>query len=293
MDVKDLVNLEQINIKDIPDINEKWIEDYIASDPKVLRLGDLELKTKQKIQPNAGRLDILLQDPENDLRYEVEIQLGKTDASHIIRTIEYWDIERKRYPQYDHCAVIIAEDITSRFFNIVQLFNGFIPLIAIQMKAYKIDGKFTIIFTKILDKIEYGDDDDEGDTPAAADINYWIKKSSKESVEMALSICDIVNEIESGFSLIYNKCAVFLSKNGTMNKFAIMFPKKSFLRIDYVLDKNEEIDTIIEKNEFDDSLGYNVKSGRYRIKITKKELSNKKEIIKLLLEKAYKEYNGL
>ena len=30
---------------------------------------------------------------------------------------EYWDIERRRYPQYDHCAVLIAEDITSRFLN--------------------------------------------------------------------------------------------------------------------------------------------------------------------------------
>lgn len=42
----------------------------------------------------------------------------------MIRTIEYWDIERKRYPQYEHCAVIIAEDITSRFLNVIQLFNG-------------------------------------------------------------------------------------------------------------------------------------------------------------------------
>ena len=38
-----------------------------------------------------------------------------TDESHIIRTIEYWDIERKRYRQYDHTAVIVAEDITSGF----------------------------------------------------------------------------------------------------------------------------------------------------------------------------------
>ncbi len=39
----------------------------------------------------AGRLDLLLQDA-NQRRYEVEIQLGATDESHIIRTIEYWDI---------------------------------------------------------------------------------------------------------------------------------------------------------------------------------------------------------
>ncbi len=60
----------------------------------------------------------------------MEIQLGKTDESHIIRTIEYWDIERKRYPQYDHVAVIVAEDITSRFLSVIGLFNGAIPLVA-------------------------------------------------------------------------------------------------------------------------------------------------------------------
>ena len=44
-------------------------------------------------------------------RYEVEIQLGATDESHLIRTIEYWDIERRCYPQYEHVAVIAAEDV--------------------------------------------------------------------------------------------------------------------------------------------------------------------------------------
>jgi len=81
-------------------------------------------------------LDLLFQDVESTRRYEVEIQLGSTDEAHIIRTIEYWDVERKRYPQYDHTAVIIAEDITTRFLNVINLFNGAIPLVAIQMNAF-------------------------------------------------------------------------------------------------------------------------------------------------------------
>ena len=40
---------------------------------------------------------------------------------------------RKKYPQYEHIAVIIAEDITSRFLNVISLLNGNIPLIAIQL----------------------------------------------------------------------------------------------------------------------------------------------------------------
>jgi hypothetical protein len=34
-----------------------------------------------------------LQDPDTGRRFEVELQLGRTDETHLIRTIEYWDIE--------------------------------------------------------------------------------------------------------------------------------------------------------------------------------------------------------
>jgi len=44
----------------------------------------------------------------------------------------------KCYPQYDHVAVLIAEDITCRFLNIISLLDGFIPLIAIQLPAIQI-----------------------------------------------------------------------------------------------------------------------------------------------------------
>lgn len=129
------VKPEFISIKSHPQLSEAWVQDRIAEDPTILGLGDLVLKDKERIQPRAGRLDLLLQDLETNRRYEVEIQLGKTDETHVIRTIEYWDIERKRYPQYDHCAVIVAEEITARFLNVISLFNGTIPLVAIQMRA--------------------------------------------------------------------------------------------------------------------------------------------------------------
>src|SRR5205823_8111644 len=133
-----------------------WVQDRIAEDPSLLGLGDLVLKDKERRQPHAGRLDLLFQDAEEDRRYEVEIQLGKTDESHIIRTIEYWDIERKRYPQYEHCAVIVAENITGRFLNVLSLFNGNIPLIAIQMNALRVNDSLTISFTKVLDEVKRG-----------------------------------------------------------------------------------------------------------------------------------------
>jgi hypothetical protein len=142
------MKLDSISIKRSEELSEKWVQQRIADDPTLLGLGDLILKDKERIQPRAGRLDLLLQDPDTLKRYEVEIQLGATDESHIIRTIEYWDYEKKRYPQYEHTAVIIAEEITSRFLNVVQLFNGAIPLIALKMTAYKVGDQYALTFVK-------------------------------------------------------------------------------------------------------------------------------------------------
>jgi hypothetical protein len=109
---------EKLTLKTHPTLNEKWVQERIAEEPGIIGLGDVILKDKERIQPRAGRLDLLLQEADGNRRFEVEVQLGATDEAHIIRTIEYWDIERKRYPQYEHTAVIIAEDITSRFLNV-------------------------------------------------------------------------------------------------------------------------------------------------------------------------------
>ena len=95
-----------------------------VADTSLLGLGDFLVRDVERRQPRAGRLDSLLSEPQTATRYEVEIQLGPTDEAHIIRTIEYWDLERRRYPQYEHVAVIVAEDITSRFLNVISLFNG-------------------------------------------------------------------------------------------------------------------------------------------------------------------------
>jgi len=145
------VKFEKISLAKHPELNEKWIQNLIADDPSILGLGDLILKDKERLQPRAGRLDLLLQDPDSNRRFEVELQLGKTDESHIIRTIEYWDIERKRYPQYEHTAVIVAEDITSRFLNVITLFNGYIPLVAIQMNAVKVGDNISVVCSTVLD----------------------------------------------------------------------------------------------------------------------------------------------
>lgn len=155
------------------------MQERIADDPSLLGLGDLVLKDKQQSQPRAGRLDLLFQDAEANRRYEVKIQLGKTDESHIIRTIEYWDLERKRYPQYDHTAVIVAEEITSRFLNVIGLFNGHIPLVALQMKAYRVDSSISLTFATVLDEMRLGLVDEDEEVQEAADRGSGKKRQPR------------------------------------------------------------------------------------------------------------------
>ena len=206
---------ETISLKSHAELNEKWVQELIADDPKILGLGDLILRDKERVQRRAGRLDLLLQDSETNRRYEVEIQLGATDETHIIRTIEYWDIERKRYPQYDHCAVLIAENITSRFLNVVSLFNGTIPLIAIQMQALKIGSNVTLVFTTVMDEMVRGLVDEDEDADAApTDRAYWEERGTKATVNLADQLLEIARECDPSLDMKYNKFYIGLSKDG-------------------------------------------------------------------------------
>jgi hypothetical protein len=284
---------EQISLKDHPEITEKVIQDKIAEDPSILGLGDLLLKDKERNQPRAGRLDLLFQDTDNYKRYEVEIQLGKTDESHVIRTIEYWDIERKRYPQYDHCAVIIAEDITSRFLNVVSLFNGFIPLVAIQMKAFRFGDDIGLVFTKILDEMPLGlvDEDEEKDIqPIATTREFWIKKGFGDALPLADKLLEILNEIENSCQLKYTKINVRFIRNGQLIPYTrLRLRKQGHIVLILVVQKSEEIDALIENNDFDD-IGYTPKGTRYRIRISDEDFTNKREILKELILVAKKKY---
>ena len=157
--------------------NEFWLQDQICENPSALELGDLEVLAKERIQASGGRLDILLKAAEDDAMYEVEVMLGETDESHIIRTIEYWDNEKRKWPQRQHYAVIVAESITRRFFNVIQLLSHAIPIIAIQANIVEASTGRALFFAKVLDTYEELDD---GTSISNETCNeqFWQNKSS-------------------------------------------------------------------------------------------------------------------
>ena len=280
------VKFEKISIKNHPEFNEAWLQDRIAEDPSILGLGDLILKDKERLQPRAGRLDLLLQDPDSSRRYETEIQLGSTDESHIIRTIEYWDVERKRFPQYDHTAVIVAEDITSRFLNVISLFNGFIPLIAIQMNAMKYGEQIALVCTTVLDQMTLGLEE-EDEEKEVVDRSYWEKRGTKATVALADKLLEYINSFTPGIGLKYNKFYIGLAQEGRPNNFAIFRPQKSGIRIEVRVKRSDELESKIEEKGID-LMDY-TKWGRYRIRLSKSDVQENADFMTLLLKQSFEE----
>lgn len=281
------VKSQVISLKDHPELTEKWVQTKIAEDPSIIGLGELTLKDSERPQPSGGRLDLLLHDPDSNTRYEVELQLGKSDESHIIRTIEYWDYQRKKFPQYKHCAVLIAEDITSRFLNVVSLFNGNIPFIAIQMKAIKVEGVLTLFFTTIIDVLSLGTE--EEDEAEVVDRKYWENKGSKDSLKLADEILKIVEEVASGFSLKYNKHYIGLSIQGISKNFISMTPRKKAILLSAKLPQAEETQALLEQTDMD-IMSYDKQWNQYRVRLTEKDIQQSRPTLLQVIQKAYAAY---
>ncbi len=280
------IPLKPISIKNHPQLNERWLQDVIESDPGILGLGDVVVKDRERIHSGAGRLDLLLQDADGYGRYEVEIQLGATNESHIIRTLEYWDIERKRYPQYEHTAVIVAEEITSRFLNVISLFNGFIPLVALQVNAVEAQNGASLFFTKVLDTVQLGLLEEDEETTEKVDRAYWEKKGAPKTVKMADRILEIATEFEPNLTPSYNKHYIGFWLDNKAFNFANCRPQKNSLQLRVNLPQAQEINERIDEQSID-VLEYDKRASQYRLKLTEGEIKEKRDFLKELLKMAY------
>jgi hypothetical protein len=284
--VVDYQPAKTVSLKGHPSLSEKWLQEQIVADTGLLGLGDLFVKDVERRQPRAGRLDLLLSDPESATRYEVELQLGPTDETHIIRTIEYWDLERRRYPQYEHVAVIVAEDITSRFLNVISLFNGFIPLIAIQLRALQIGDVLTLSATKVLDQMTLGAADDEDEAEQAVDRAYWEQKATKSSVALADQMLKLVHDVEPKMALKFTKHYVGLVRDGVADNFVSMVPRRQHMIVEFRIPRSDELTSRLEENGVE-TLGYSTRGGRYRIRLTPTDLEVRRELLVELVQMSH------
>lgn len=281
---------KRVNLRGNPDFSERELQELIKNDTGLLGLGDLEVRGVERRQPRAGRLDLLLADPETHVRYVVELQLGSLDESHIIRTIEYWDLEKRRYPQYDHVAVIVAEDITSRFLNVVSLFNGFIPLIAIQIQGLEVNGAFTLVSTRVLDVMTIGtDEEDEGEI---VDRAYWEQRASPSSVQLVdQMIARMVQTIEPGLQAKYNKYYIGLASHGVTKNFVIFRPRKQHVVAEFSIPRSDEWTERLDQSGLG-MLPYDVRWKNYRMRLTAQDIDDHASELRDLMQAAHSSYGN-
>ncbi len=277
-------------MKGHPTLNERWLHERLQGAPSLLGLGDLQVLSSERRQPSGGRLDLLLRDPESFDRYEVEIQLGKTDESHLVRTIEYWDIERRRYPQYEHTAVIVAEDVTSRFLNVISLFNRSIPLIAIQLKGVEVNGAFTLVATRVLDVLPLGTDEEEEDEVVGR--ASWEQKYSSEVLSILDDMASMIKEVAPGIEPKYNKGHIGLAApSGLARNFVSFQPRKKYLLVRFRMAQDDGLSSQLDDSDLN-YVGYDNRRRRYQIRVFPSDLEDEetRNLITDLITKAHKEY---
>jgi len=223
---------ERVFLRDISK-DERWLQDRILENPSILGLGDVVVHSKEKMQRLGGRLDFLLLDTETEpeTMYEVEVMCGATDESHIIRTIEYWDVESRRFRDREYRAVIVAEEITNRFFNVIWLLSRSLPIIALQLNALTVDGKLLLHFTKVLDLFERPDSDDE-EQSAHVDRAWW-EKQSPEGMKLFESLLAILEREGLHSSPNYRSDWIGLDGRTCRNIIALKPGKKEVCRLSF------------------------------------------------------------
>ena len=273
--------LNRVSLKALPDYSEDMVQEYIYAHPEVLGLGELEGIRREKPQQAGGRVDMILED--GNTWYEVEVQLGSTDPDHIIRTIEYWDNERWRYPKLDHVAVLIAEEVTGRFFNVISLFNKHIPIIAFQMTAFRTDdGQVLLTFSKVLDRVSE-DVYDDAITPEY-DLDYWIEKRGEDRMQDVRQIFTDLFGDGDEYRPRYTKNYIGARVGNRGRYYLVIFPYKQHITLRVFMTRTDECDALL--SGFGE---YKTSSYDLRVK-SMNDYSKHRETIREIVRRAASEY---
>lgn len=285
---------EKISLREHQDFNEAWLHDRICDDPSILGLGeDVRILDRERPIPGAGRLDLLLFDEDSNTRYEVEIMLGSTDPSHIIRTIEYWDAERRRYPGYEHVAVLVAEDITTRFLNVMGLLSGSIPLIALQLDALRVEEHLLLNFVHVLDQTALRVDDTEEDSGGGnKDRAYWNQKAGPDLMRVCDEVLTMINSIATTpQELNYLQGYIGLSSNGVVRNFIHFAPKRT-KKFTHIVFRNPDSEQWQGRFEEAGVPVMTKRKGRFRVSVRPDEFDEHKDLIRQAVEETVKEFEA-
>lgn len=165
---------------------------------------------------------------------------------------EYWDLERRRYPAYEHVAVIIAEDITTRFLNVMAMMSGSIPMVAIQINALQVHEHVVLDFVQVLDLTELRSDDTDNDGGGGGTVErpYWDAKAGQQLMGVCDDLLAMVNEFASApqeFNYLRNYMG--LKSGGVVRNAVYVSPKstRNLVNVDFRVENRDELKAKLEE----------------------------------------------
>jgi hypothetical protein len=189
--------------------------------------------------------------------------------------------------------VIVAEDITTRFLNVISLFNKAVPLIAIQLNAFEINGDVGINCVKVLDLAQnMGWEDDNTSAKAVTDRPYWEKRATPSTLQFTDEFFSFVKDVvsESTLELKYNKHYIGMAHNGVADNFMSFKPRKQEVLVEFRIPHDEELTARMEENL--DFVSYKPRWRRYIIRFTERSFRENQAFIKELVQLARKMPSG-
>ena len=166
----------------------------------------------------------------------------------------------------------------------ISLFNGTLPMVAVQMQAMKVAGYTTLVFTKVMDELSRGLDEEDEPETAPADRSYWEKRGSKTTIHLTDELFALAREIDPSLELQYNRHYIGLFKDGQPFNFVLFKPRKNAVNLEIKLPRSDEVDKKIEEAGID-ALPY-AKWGRYRLSLEAEDLTKHRDLLKQLMQTA-------
>lgn len=129
-------------------------------------------------------------------------------------------------------------------------------------------------------------DEDEDAAAAPTDRAYWEKRRSKATVGLADQLLALVKDLDPSLELKYNKFYIGLSKDGRPYNFISFRPGKNQIDFELNLPQSDDLDIKIEEAGLE-TLEYDKRWGRYRLRLTKDDVKSKGIVLKELARTAY------
>jgi len=157
---------------------------------------------------------------------------------------------------------------------------------AIQMNALKLKDQVGLVFTTVVDQMSPGLVDEDEEVREATDRAYWENRGSKKTIALADELLEIAKQFDLSPELKYNKFYIGLAKHGQPRNFIIFRPKKGFIRFEPRVNNSPETQERLD-NAGLDIMDYDIRWGRYRIRLQPEDIKRHKDILTEVVKEAF------